>query len=342
MPKVYTMYNNKGGVSKTSTLFNLGVYLAQQQKKVLIVDCDPQCNMTEIFLASNPEFDQPETDLPGTSIFQALLPRFKGEAGTINPNTVELVPSPIYENLYLFRGDLEFSLAETYFGTAWNQAITENIHEKNTYVSLHRLLEALGRSHNFDYILCDVGPSTGAITRMVVLACDGIFLPLVPDRFCNQAVRLLGKIVHDWVARHEQISASLAPFSIKSFPGKPVFLGAILQNYKVQNNARAKESYVKWQTRISENIKEYLVTPEGMIPAPTLDIDNPYIASIRDVGPLAPVAQMFGRAIFDIKQEHTREASTTGGMYYGTVWEPWIDRMEEYKREIAKIAGVIL
>ncbi|MGG2197533.1 hypothetical protein [Paenibacillus validus] len=115
-----------------------------------------------------------------------------------------------------------------------------------------------------------------------------------------------------------------------------------MQNYKVQNNAKAKESYVKWQTKISENIKEHLVSADGMIPAPTLDVDNPYLASIRDMSPLAPVAQMFGRAIFDIEQEHTREASTTGRMYYGTVWDPWVDRMTQYKEEISKVAGAIL
>ncbi|MFD0682299.1 MULTISPECIES: ParA family protein [unclassified Paenibacillus] len=137
MTKVYTMYINKGGVSKTTTLFNLAVFLSQKNKKVLLVDCDPQCNMTEIFLASSPEFGEPDVELPGTSIFQALLPRFKGEAGAIDPNTVSLVSSPIYQGLYLFRGDLEFSLAETYFGTAWNQAITDNIHEKtHTYLSI--------------------------------------------------------------------------------------------------------------------------------------------------------------------------------------------------------------
>ena len=50
---------------------------------------------------------------------------------------------------------------------------------------------------------------------------------------------------------------------------------------------------------------------------------------------------MFGRAIFDIKQEHTKEASTTGGMYYGSVWTPWEERMKEYKTEIEKIAEAI-
>jgi chromosome partitioning protein len=338
MCKIVTMYNNKGGVSKTTTLFNLGVFLARQGKRVLFADCDPQCNLTELFFASDPDVDDPDTQLPGTSIYQALLPRFRGETGAVNSKAIQIVKSKLYENLCLFRGDIEFSLAETYLGTAWNQAVTENIHEKNTYVALYKLLHALGHDHNCDYILCDVGPSTGAITRTVVLASDGLFLPLVPDRFCNQAVRLLGRVVHEWMEKHKQISATLKPFGISSFPGQPVLLGAVIQNFKVHSAAKTKQSYVKWQQRISEDIKTCLLSDGGIRPANTLSRDNPYVATIRDVGPLAPVAQMFGRAMFDVEQEHTKEASTTGQMYYGSVWQPWLDRMMDYKAEIAKIA----
>lgn len=341
MAKIITMYNNKGGVSKTTTLFNLGVYLSQLGKRVLLVDCDPQCNLTELFLASDPEVEEPDKELPGTSIYQSLLARFKGEAGFIKPESVELIASKLYSNLYLFRGDLEFSLAETYFGTAWNQAITENIHEKNTYVALYRLLRSLGDFHSLDYVLCDVGPSTGAITRMVVLSCDGILLPLVPDRFCNQAVKLLGRIIHEWIVRHQQISETLRPFNIDTFPGTPVLYGAISQNFKVHNNAKVKESYVKWQEKISFNIEHSLLSENGIVPAEGLNPKEPYVATIRDVSPLAPVAQMFGRAIFDIQREHTREASSTGHMYYGTVWEPWVTKMNDYKLEIEKIAEAI-
>ncbi len=341
MLKIVTMYNNKGGVSKTTTLFNLGVFLAQQKKRILLVDCDPQCNLTEMFFASYPDVDEPGTELPGTSIYDALLPRFRGETGIIDPNTVEIVKSALYEHLFLFRGDLEFSLAETYFGTAWNQAITENIHEKNTYVALYKLLQAIGKNREFDYILCDVGPSTGAITRAVVLACDGIFLPLVPDRFCSQAVRLLGRVVREWITRHQQISETLKPFKIDSFPGKPLFLGAIIQNFKIHSASKAKQSYVKWQEKISKDMNNYLLTNEGIDASPNFHVDNPYIATIRDVGPIAPIAQMFGRAMFDVQQEHTREASTTGQMYYGSVWKPWTERMEEYKAEIEKISKAL-
>lgn len=337
MTKIVTLYNNKGGVSKTTTLFNLAVLISQNKNRVLIADCDPQCNATELFFASS-EIDDPSEDLPGTSIYRALEPRFRGEAGQIDPNTVELVESSLYKNLFLLKGDLEFSMAESYMANAWNQSITENIHEKNTYVALYRLLHALGDANSFDYILCDVGPSTGAITRMVVLACDGFFLPLIPDRFCNQAVAVLGRVMNDWINKHEEISKTFLPYKLKSFPGSPVFLGAIIQNFKVHSASKAKRSYLKWQSEIKESMKSALFSGQKIKVREGLDPNDQFIATIRDMGPLAPVSQMFGRAIFDIQREHTKEASTTGSTYRGTVWDEWEDRKKEYLDEIKKIS----
>ena len=228
MTKIISLYNNKGGVSKTTTLFNLSVYFTTQRKRVLIVDCDPQCNITELFFASNELAQDPNKDLPGTSIYQAFLPRFVGKAASIEQSEIELIEHDIYKGLFIFRGDIEFTRAETYFGTSWNQAVTENVHEKNTYVVFNKLLNNIGDCMSYDYILCDVGPSTGAITRTVVLSCDEIVVPLVPDRFCYQAVRLLGKVINEWITRHKQISETLSPFGIEPFDGNPKFAGAIV------------------------------------------------------------------------------------------------------------------
>jgi chromosome partitioning protein len=340
MAKIIAMYNNKGGVSKTTTLFNLAALLSQNGKRVLLVDCDPQCNATEMFFASSDLLDDPDRELPGTSIYQALRPRFFGEARSIDPSNVELVASSIYPDLWILRGDLEFTMAENYFGNAWNQAITENINEKNTYVVFYRMLHTLAAVKHFDYVLCDVGPSTGAITRSVVLSCDGFILPLTPDRFCYQAVRVLGSVIRQWIERHAQITQTFAPFGIDSFPGKPLMLGAVIQNFKV-HSGRVKESYQKWQNMIADKIASDLLGSGGVNPGPQCNPLQPFVATIRDVGPLAPVAQMFGRAIYDIQQEHTKVASTTGQMYYGTVWQPWLEKMDEYKAEINKIAAVL-
>ena len=48
--KIIVLFNHKGGVSKTTTTYNLGWMLTQFGKKVLFVDGDPQCNLTELFL----------------------------------------------------------------------------------------------------------------------------------------------------------------------------------------------------------------------------------------------------------------------------------------------------
>lgn len=341
MTRIITFYNNKGGVSKTTTLFNLGVFLVQQGKKVLIADCDPQCNATELFFASSEEMDDPNIQLPGTSIYEALKPRFEGEAARVDVSKVILASSPVYKNLFLLRGDLEFSTAEGYFANATNQAITENIHEKNTYLSLHRLLSSLGEKHSFDYILCDVGPSTGAITRMVVLACDGFFLPLTPDRFCNQAVSVLGKVLADWIKRHEEISKTFKPYNLDVFPGRPELLGTVIQNFKVHSGSSPKASYQHWQERISQNLDISIFQNASIPHSCKLAIDNPFTASIKDVGPIGPIAQMFGRAIFDVEQKHTEYATTNNIQYYGAVWDNWKERMTAYKDEIKNIADVL-
>jgi len=165
-------------------------------------DCDPQCNATELFFASSEMANDPEKELPGTSIYEAVKPRLWGDSTKTDPASVELVESEIYKNLFLLKGDLEFSRTETCFARAWNEAITEDVHEKSVYTVLYRLLSTLGEEGSFDYVLCDVAPSTGAMTRMAVLACDGFFLPLVPDRFSHCSGLVLGNALKEWVNYH--------------------------------------------------------------------------------------------------------------------------------------------
>ena len=126
MGKIFTFYNHKGGVSKTTTSFNVGAYLAKEKKKkVLLVDVDPQSNLSELFFSYLSDNDE----IPGTSIYDALKPRFFGGATKIDVTKLELPQHNFYPNLKLLKGDFNFSQAEIYFGNEINQAITENIHE---------------------------------------------------------------------------------------------------------------------------------------------------------------------------------------------------------------------
>lgn len=340
MFRIITLYNNKGGVSKTTTAFNLAVFLASElKKKILLVDCDPQSNLTELFFASQENLDEPDAILPGTSIYEALRPRLYGDQGRIDAKAVNLVANSLYERLFLLRGDFELGMAETYFGQATAQAITENVNEKQTYLVLHRLFTDLQRIHNFDHLIVDVGPSVGALTRLAVLSCDSFLMPTSPDRFCNQAISVLGRVLADWIRRHNQIIETFQSFGLETFPGNPCFLGAISQNFKTWAG-RAKKSYLHWQETIANTIAQQFIIHDLISKRDGVE-NQPFIAEIRDVGPIAPIAQMFGRAMFDVQQEHTAEASGSGQQYYGVVWEGWQSRMNDYKSEMAKIAQII-
>lgn len=337
MSKILSLYNNKGGVAKTTTLFNLAVLASQEGKKVLLVDCDPQCNCTELFFCSSEKFDDPDSGLPGTTIYEALQPRFDGDAARIKATEISLTESELYPNLFILRGDINFSRAEQFFATSIAQAITESIHDKNTYAVMSRMLRDLAKLHGFDYIFCDVGPSAGSITRMVILSCDGIFIPTAPDRFSYQAIQGMGAIMTDWLSRHRAILKTFELYGLDVQASEPKFYGAIVNNYKIQRAGKKKGSYLRWEQLIGAAISNQLLDGKGIQPA-TPDLrDHPFVASIRDVGPMAPVAQMVGKAIFDIAQQETALASSDGDYYRGAVWGDWVSRMDEYRQEIKKI-----
>ncbi|KWA10383.1 MULTISPECIES: ParA family protein [Burkholderia cepacia complex] len=344
MTKIVSLYNNKGGVAKTTTIFNLAAFLSKERsKKVLLVDCDPQCNCTELFFCSGDNFDDPDVQLPGTTIYEALKPRFDGDTARIDAKRVELAQSEIYEKLFLLRGDINFSRAEQNFSVAIAQAVTEAVHEKNTYAVLTRLFRDLASLHSFDYVLCDVGPSAGSITRMVILACDGVFIPTTPDRFSFQAVQGMGSIISDWLNRHEAVVASFEPFGLEAFFPKTKFYGAILNNYKIHRAGKKKASYQKWEERVRDALCTMLGNSalKRLEPVVPRLLSDPFVASIRDVGPMAPVAQLVGKAIFDINQKDTELASSDGDYYRGAVWGEWQKRMDEYRGEIEKLADIM-
>lgn len=335
MPKVTTFYNHKGGVSKTTTTFNLAVYLAQKKNlKILLVDADPQSNLTESFFS--PDAEEDNNELPGTSIYQALKPRFEGAAAKIDATTLILPEHQLYKNLFILRGDWNFSLAERYFSNALALAITESVHEKHTYNVLHNLFQDLITAHGFDHILVDLGPSSGAITNLALLSCDGYFIPVTPDRFCAQAVEALSKLIAVWMERHEKTIATFPAFGFSSFPGKPIFLGAVSQNFKAYAG-RTRKPYQYWESEILRVLRHNLL-PQ----LPHRNGSDQYISTIRDFGGLVPVAHIVGKAIFDLNKDDTKLASAEGAAWQGVALESWLRRASEYGSEIEKLAEVVI
>lgn len=294
------------------------------------------------FFSSNEEyFDTTNIQLPGSSILDVFRSRLEGSSSKIDVSSIEFSRSSIYDSLFLIRGDIEFSsLAEPYFGSAINMAITPNINEKNTYLSFRRLVRDLIEKYKFDYILIDLGPSTGAITRLAFLASDKFLVPVTPDRFCYLGVKTLPAIIKSWFTHDKIAMAAMSPYGINETFQLPQFCGVINQNFQIHRN-QIKNSYKKWANLIKKEIVNNFMHIDGMKVSDRINKTDPFISSIENIGQHAPVSQMLGKAVFDLDQADSAHASANQTQFYGNVYEAWEKKTKTYEESIKKIVEAI-
>lgn len=351
MTKIITLYNHKGGVSKTTTTFNLAHALAKAGNRVIVVDADPQCNFTELFMApiiakldEEAEKTGNEKELPGTSILDALKPRFEGALQKVDVDKIQLVDSPFYPNVKLFRGDVELNAAEDDLSQAHSFRNSSQTHYKFTYVAVNDTLRRLGEREKADFILIDVGPSAGSITRTCFLSCDAFFVPVAPDRFNVQAIQTLSKIIDKWITEHSAVYDDFKELGLNIGLGKPFFLGAIIQNYKIARAGVARPGYQLWMKRIPERIdttlkqvlKKHSTAERNLL---ALSDNGGIAVSIPDFGSMATCMQECSKPVYDLTQADTAKVSGDHKPYSGVVWDGTRTRMDEWRALFEKLVG---
>ena len=157
--KSICIFNQKGGVGKTTTNINLCSYLAMQGKKVLTIDIDPQGNTT-----SGLGFDKRKIDL---SVYD-LLTSDVSIRDTIKE--CELV-----NNLYLVPSTMELAGAEV-----------ELINKSNRENTLKEKLKEV--EGEFDYIFIDCPPSLGILTINALTAADSVLTPIQCEFYALEGV----------------------------------------------------------------------------------------------------------------------------------------------------------
>jgi chromosome partitioning protein len=147
--RIYTLVNQKGGVGKTTTAINLGAYLAQMEKRVLVVDLDPQANATS-------SLGVDKNAVQG-STYEALL---NGD-----------VP----DSFILYNERLQLSLLPSSPSLAG--AEIELVDELGREFRLRKALASV--DGKYDYVLIDCPPSLGILTvNGLIAARDGVLVPV--------------------------------------------------------------------------------------------------------------------------------------------------------------------
>ncbi len=350
--KIITLYNHKGGVSKTTSTFNLASYLANNSKRVLMVDADPQCNLTEIALAPVIRaMDEKAArlttskieELPGTSVLDALNQRIRGDVPFIDLSKV--ITTEVAPNLSLLRGSVDLSSVEDDLAEAHVQRTSMRTNLMRTYVAIGDFLVRLAAKESYDYIFIDVGPSSGALTRAFFLQCDAFFLPVAPDRFNVQAIGTLSTIIDRWMTEHKQVLAHYRDLGLPIRNGTPAFLGAIVQSFKLYKGV-AKPGYKLWMNRlpkeINSSLKSVIQKYESQGDALYLPTGGKTIAvEIPDFNQLAPLMQEAGKAVFSLDRQDTAMISESGKPWSGNNWTDAEQRMKKYKVLFGKLSAVL-
>ncbi len=159
MGKTYVFVNQKGGVGKTTSAINIGAYLAEAGKSVLLVDFDSQANLSSGLGA----------DKGKPTVYQLL-----SQTATVE----QTIQETSVRNLYLIPASIDLS-----------GAAVELVEQENREYYLKNALEPIRGT--YDYILIDCPPSLGVLTLNGLVAADAVLIPLQCEYYALEGLSLL-------------------------------------------------------------------------------------------------------------------------------------------------------
>ena len=149
------IFNIKGGVAKTTSTANFAACLSQENKKVLLIDIDPQSNLTKLFKAYNPD---------DTSIYNVLIEK--------DFDIHKSIKKTDFENIDIIPATIKLTYAE-------KQILIDNTRRQE-----NRLEKALKKIEDeYDYCLIDCPPTLNLLITNVLCATDDVLVPIKIDKF---------------------------------------------------------------------------------------------------------------------------------------------------------------
>jgi len=289
--------NNKGGVGKTTLAFNCAVKFAEKGYKTVLVDLDPQCNLSR--LAMGEDYYLKHLFSAGEKTIADVL---KGvvEGGADIDLGVQFLPVSGNENLSLLKGDINLSVYESLLITAYGQAASgQKIGYFNTS-AIDRFLREKGLSEQIDIFVIDTSPSLGLLNQMILLGSDYFVVPVMPDAFSVQGIENLGIIYERWKSGWRNSAKALAGNTETKFvlQGDPLFIGFIVNSYNVYGEQPIAD-HRAWMEKIPSKVREYLSEKHCRNGLVESSWKNP-LQIVQDYGRIPAKCQELGTAIFNL------------------------------------------
>jgi chromosome partitioning protein len=274
--KVISVINYKGGVGKTTITANLAAELAFRGKKVLVIDLDPQANLTFSFFGIDEWRNKYATSMTIKKWYDAFIDK------DTNLNLKELISHPnkvntgisgkldtICSHLALINVDLD--LATRLMGGTERDL-------RNNYLRVHsRLLNGLDslEKDEYDFVIIDCPPNFNIVTKTAIAASDYLLVPTKPDYLSTLGIDQLTKHVDELVKTYNKYVDDSENSEYKKI--NPKILGVIFTMIQLRNQLpiSSQQQYIDqvisskiptFNTYIRENKTIYADAPEYGVP----------------------------------------------------------------------------
>jgi cellulose biosynthesis protein BcsQ len=289
------IFNHKGGVGKTTLTMNVGATLASRGRRVLLVDTDPQCNLTSYLVDGevvDDLLDRSDGE-DGQTVWSAVKP----VSEALGPIKVVAPVEPGIENLFLVPGDIRLSEFESDLNDFWALSLQRKARGFRGTTAISDLVSALSLELELDYVLYDSGPNIGPLNRAILLDCDQFIVPVACDLFSLRALKTLGRTLVDWIS-HWATIGDLAPDGTPLLPGKPTFLGYIPQGFRTYGGTPTQQhSY--YLAQIEKEVHSQLVALLAALDAGLVSgRNNLKLGEVKNFGALVPSSQKAGTPLY--------------------------------------------
>ena len=296
-----SFFNNKGGVGKTTLVYHLSWMFSELGIKTLVVDCDPQANLTAAFIKEEglleDLWEKPIDDVPFT-IYGAVAPLLE------TSDVSEPKAYKVNQNLRLLAGDLRLSTFEDELSLQWNQALSDSGNRRALMVqsAFWRIAQKKAAGMDAQLIIFDVGPNLGAINRSVLIGTDHLVVPLAADMFSLQGLRNLGPSLSKWKKGWQERLIKLGdkPLSQPIPNGETSPLGYIAMQHQ-ERLSRPVKAYSAWLERMPAEYRSSLSLAKSNKVFASVKDDPECLALLRHYKSLIPMAQEARKPVFLLK-----------------------------------------
>lgn len=281
--EIISVFNNKGGVGKTTLTFHLAHALADLGHRVLAVDLDPQCNLSiycltadeiqNVWDAENPFIDEPGFQAARDKMAPLDFQQFCAEPRTIHfslkpaeegTGELEFLPPPIElaENLHLIPGRLTLHMYEEALARRWSEAFVGQPLAIRTLSEIRRIVLQYAEEYDYDYAIIDTSPSLGQLNKTILTTVDAFLVPCAPDLFSLYGIRNIGSSLERWTSELKTLYQLIPPARRPSLPKNFVgFLGYTIYNAKKREGSTAWDmaiAHYDYAIQVPETISKHL------------------------------------------------------------------------------------